>query len=73
MSLTDFLDDYADLEPFADQIKRHPRTVRRWCNQPDGLPYTKLGNRVLIHVPSAKEWLLKRVRRPNPRRVKRAA
>jgi hypothetical protein len=58
-----FLDDYADVDPFAKTVNRHPRTVRRWMNEPDGLPF----NRVLIHIPTAKEWVLSRLRRPNPR------
>jgi hypothetical protein len=63
------LEDYIDIEPFAVQAKRHPRTVRRWMNGPDGLPYARIGNRLLIHVPSAREWLLSRVRRLNQRRA----
>jgi hypothetical protein len=63
MSHTSFLDDFVDLEPFAADAGRHPRTV-----QPDGLPHTRIGNRILIHVPTAREWLLKRMRRPAPRR-----
>jgi hypothetical protein len=69
MSSSNLLEDFIDIEPFAAQAKRHPRTVRRWMNGPDGLPYARIGNRLLIHVPSAREWLLSRVRRPNQRRV----
>jgi len=68
MSITELLEGFADLEPFAAEVKRDPRTVRRWLNQPDGLPYTKLGNRILIHIPTAREWMLGRIHRPNPRR-----
>jgi hypothetical protein len=64
------LDDFLDLAPFAAQVDRHVRTVRRWLDQPDGLPYTRLGNRILIHVPTAREWMLgSQMRRPNPRRT----
>ena len=56
MSETNFLADYLDLEPFAEEVDRHHRTVRRWLNEPDGLPYTRLGNRILIHIPTAREW-----------------
>lgn len=66
---TQVLEDFLDLEPFAVQVDRDPRTVRRWLNQPDGLPFTRLGNRILIHVPSARAWMLSRVQRPNPRRT----
>src|SRR6266516_2214998 len=73
MSHTNFLDDFVDLEPFAADAGRHPRTVRRWLNQPNGLPYTRSVNRILIHVPTAREWLMKRMRKPAPRRGRQAA
>ena len=56
MSNTNFLDDFVDLEPFAADAGRHPRTVRRWLNQPDGLPYTRIGNRILIHIRHGKAF-----------------
>lgn len=68
MSDTRLLDDYLDLQPFAAEVDRDPRTVRRWINQPDGLPYTRLGNRLLIHIPTAREWLHSRMQYPNQRR-----
>ena len=75
MSETNFLADYLDLEPFAKEAHRHPRTVRRWLNEPDGLPYTSLGNRILIHIPTAREGLFARMhhraRRHGARRVVR--
>jgi hypothetical protein len=64
------LDDFLDLDPFAAEVKRHPRTVRRWLDQPNGLPYTRIGNRILIHVPTAREWIFGRMHNRNPR-VKR--
>jgi hypothetical protein len=68
MSLQGILTDYAEVEAFAAEVKRSPRTVIRWMDAPSGLPYAKLGNRRLIHLPSAREWMLGRIRRPNPRR-----
>ena len=62
------LDGYYDLEPFAPRVGRHPRTVRRWINQADGLPYVKLGNRILIRRESAESWIRAQERKPNPRR-----
>jgi len=64
---TKFLTDYVELAPFAAQVKRHHRTVRRWLHLPDGLPHTRLGNRILIHIPTARQWLLGRMKNPNPR------
>ena len=41
---TRLLDDWLELEDFAlNEVKRHPRTVKRWTKQPDGLPYAMLG------------------------------
>jgi hypothetical protein len=62
------LQDFVELEPLAAQVKRTTRTVRRWIDEPDGLPYTRIGSRILIHMPTAREWLLNRVRQRNPRR-----
>jgi hypothetical protein len=70
-NLNSLLSDFADLEPFAAEVKRDPRTVRRWMNEPNGLPYTKIGCRILIHVPTAREWIFGRMRRPNPVRKSR--
>jgi hypothetical protein len=63
---TDLLTDYVEVDPLAAQVDRHPRTVRRWMKEVDGLPFVRLGNRVLIHIPTAREWLLKRMKYPNP-------
>jgi hypothetical protein len=52
------LEDLLELEPFAAEVKRHPRTVRRWIDQPNGLPFTRLGKRILIHVPTARDWIM---------------
>jgi hypothetical protein len=65
---TDLLEGFLDLEPFARQAGRHPRTVRRWLDQPNGLPYTRIGNRILIHVPTARDWLFGRMRKSSPPR-----
>jgi hypothetical protein len=73
MSTQGVLDDFLDIEPFADQVNRDPRTVRRWMDEPDGLPFTKIGNRRLIHVPTARDWLLGRMIRPNQRRDRATA
>ena len=72
MSIPELLTDFADLVPFANEVKRDPRTVRRWMSQPNGLPYTRLGNRILIHIPTAREWMFSRMRHRNPRRSKAA-
>jgi hypothetical protein len=75
--MSQLLEDFLDLDPFAAEINRHPRTVRRWLDQPNGLPYTKIGNRILIHVPTAREWIFSRMqnqkkRAPASRRTRKA-
>ena len=69
------LDDFLDLDPFAAEVKRHPRTVRRWLDKPGGLPFTRIGNRILIHVPTARDWLMRGMRNKRPhagRRTRKA-
>jgi hypothetical protein len=73
MSDTSLLADYLDLEPFAKEVDRTTRTVRRWIDAPGGLPYVRLGNRILIHVPSAREWLFGRMQNQKPARAHRQA
>ena len=70
-NLESLLSEYADLEPFARRLKRDTRTVRRWMNEPNGLPFTRIGNRILIHIPTASEWIRSRMRKPNPKREQR--
>jgi hypothetical protein len=73
LAKTGLLTDYVDIEPFAVEVKRHPRTVRRWMDEPNGLPYTRLGSRVLIHIPTARDWIFGRMRGRNPRKGSRSA
>jgi hypothetical protein len=37
-------------------------------DKPDGLPSIKIGSRVLVHLPTARQWLLSQMRHPNPTR-----
>jgi hypothetical protein len=67
------LQDYQGLDQFAAEVDRDPRTVRRWMDQPDGLPYTRIGNKILVHIPTAREWIFGRMRRPNARRTPEVA
>ena len=64
----DLLDGYLPLDQIAKSFRRHPRSIRRWTMQPDGLPFLKIGNQVFVHVETAREWMLSRVRQLNPRR-----
>ena len=70
---TKFLDeDWVEVEPFAAEANKHPRTVNRWMSGPDGLPYAKLGSKRIIHRPTFRDWMIKRIRRQNPRREQAA-
>lgn len=62
MTETALFKDYLDLASFASEVGRDQRTVRRWMDEPDGLPFARLGGRRLVHGPTAEQWLLKRVR-----------
>jgi hypothetical protein len=72
MSDTNLLADYLDLEPFAKEVNRCERTVRRWMDQPDGLPFTRLGNRILIHVPTARAWIFNQMQNMKRKPARRA-
>jgi hypothetical protein len=63
-----FLDGYIPDDEFAAQANVCTRTVDRYRNQPDGLPFVKFANRIYIPLLEAREWLKGRVKRPNPRR-----
>ncbi|MDA9465329.1 hypothetical protein [Bradyrhizobium sp. CCBAU 53415] len=54
---------------FAASADITTRTVCRYRNQPDGLPFLKLGGKVLIPVEDARAWLRARVVHPNARRT----
>ncbi len=54
---------------FAKNNHRSPRTILRWMDEPNGLPYFVLGNRRFVNIPVARDWLLSRIRRPNRRKA----
>lgn len=62
------LDGYVPEEDFAAAHDVNPRTVARYRNQPNGLPYVKWGGRVFIDVNGAREWLGEKTIRRNQRR-----
>jgi hypothetical protein len=67
MSNTNILIDYAEVPQIAADFHKHPRTILRWMDEPNGLPYAKVGNKRLVHIPTAQAWILAKLRRPNPR------
>lgn len=63
------LEGYVDKLALSEALDVVPRTIDRWRNQPDGIPYTTAGSRVLFRVQSVRDWLASREKRPNPRRM----
>lgn len=53
---------------FAAANNISQRTVARYRNQPDGLPFFIWGGEIYIPLEDAKVWLRSRVKRPNSRR-----
>ena len=69
-AIENLLADFADLEPFARQFNRHPRTVRRWMDEPDGLPFTRdRESRSDPHPYGLRVDYVGRMRRPNPQGI----
>ena len=60
---------FSDLEPIskaAKRLRKHPRTLMRWTEKPDGLPYIRLGRVPYLHIPTTDAWIAARMKRPNP-------
>jgi hypothetical protein len=62
------LTDYAEVAQIAATFGKSERTITRWMDMPDGLPFAKIGNKRLVHIPTAKDWVFGRMRRPSRRR-----
>jgi hypothetical protein len=60
---------YVEQVKFAAEVQVSERTVARYRNLPDGLPYLPFGGKIYIPIEEAREWLKSRVKRPNQRRV----
>jgi hypothetical protein len=64
----DILSGYAEQSRFASANRLSTRTVARYRNRPNGLPWVEFGGRVFIPIAEACDWLKGQVRRPNIRR-----
>lgn len=62
------LDEYLSRQKLALELERSEKTIARWENLPDGLPFTLLGGRKLYKKSSVIAWIESRERKPNPRR-----
>lgn len=67
--MTGLLDEYLTREELASELRISPRTIARWENQPNGLPATELGGRMLYRRESVRKWIQSRERLRNPRRA----
>lgn len=67
------LEGFLTVEELAEGLNKSVRTVERWIAQPDGLPYTMLGNRRLFRPEAVREWIIAREQQRNPRRQGRRA
>ena len=66
--MANILEAHYQLETdFAREHELNVATVRRYRNQPDGLPFARFGGKVYIHIPGAREWLAKRIRHNSTR------
>ena len=63
------LNGYLTKTALAKEFGVSERTIDRWRNQPDGLPFTTAGATVLFNIVSVRKWLAKRERHPNRRRT----
>lgn len=59
------LEGYAKRDELAAAFGVTERTIARWTDQVNGLPMTKIGNRVFYRIESAREWIAGRERRMN--------
>lgn len=73
MTTQRLLDDFMGIEEAAEEIGCSTRTIRRYMDAPDGLPYAVIGGRVRLHRPTTREWIMGRLKRPNPTRRRQAA
>lgn len=73
MNEINILDGYATRKQIADAIGVTERTISRWTDLRDGLPVTKIGNRVLYRVEAVRAWIAAREVSRNPSHYRRAA
>src|SRR4029453_10609905 len=62
------LRDYLTKAALAKVFGVSERTLDRWRNAPNGLPFATAGATVLFNIVSVRKWLAKRERHPNRRR-----
>lgn len=62
------LDDYFEGDDLCTQLRCSKKTLARYEQQPDGLPFIKIAGRKIYEKGTTRDWLMRRMTRPNPRR-----
>lgn len=61
------LHDYVSIEALALELKCSTRTIARRVNEPNGLPFVRIGGRIYFSVPSVKRWIAEKETQRNPK------
>lgn len=61
------LSDYVNIEALALELKCSTRTIARRVNEPNGLPFVRLGGRIYFSVLSVKRWIAEKETQRNPK------
>jgi len=69
MSDPKLLDGYLTQPGLAVELDCCPRTISRYENQPDGLPFVRIGGRKLYRIESVRAWIAALEHKPNPKRA----
>ena len=51
------LSEYLTRDELAQNLNRHPRTIKRWNLQRKGPPYIRIGNAILYKRSDVATWL----------------
>lgn len=65
MSEAKILEGFISEAAFAAEVGKSIKTTRRWRNRPNGLPFAKAGQDVLIPIREAREWFEAQIQFPN--------
>lgn len=73
MTVTDIKAGLLDEHAIAKLLRCSRRQVHRYWNEPNGLPYVKLGRKRYTRLSAIPLWIESRERQNNPRRKGRRA
>lgn len=69
METEGILAGYIDRAALAEQLRCSEKTIARYEAVADGLPSVMIGSRKFYRVQAVRDWISKRERKPNERRV----